>query len=134
MRPPLPLTMASLLLALTGCDRPSADTAQSGGTSAAGAAFSACVACHRIDQSGAHGAGPNLYGIIGRKAGSAAGFNYSRALRESGPIWSPETLDRFLANPSATVPGTRMTVSAPQAETRKAIIEHLARNGGSKSN
>ncbi|WP_049730998.1 c-type cytochrome [Rhizobium ecuadorense] len=84
-----------------------------------------CGACHQI-ATPRNGVGPNLQGVVGRAAGSVEGFNYSPSLRNSGITWSPETLDAFLTNPGAMVPGTRMTQRFNKADERGAIIEFLA--------
>ena len=66
--------------------------------------FSACGGCHSFEcnRSGA----PKLGGVIGRKAGTVAGFQYSRHMKKSDVTWTLETLDAFLAEPEAVVPGT----------------------------
>jgi cytochrome c len=80
------------------------------GDSESGArAFRACAACHTVVP-GRHMTGPSLADTWGRKAGAAAGFGrYSPALRSSGVVWSERTLDAWLANPQALVPGNWMT-------------------------
>ena len=73
------------------------------------------------------GLGPNLLGIFGRQAGAGANFNYSKALAvQRGSIWDSATLDHFLANPMAAVPGTTMLVSVPDAGNRRDLIAYLA--------
>jgi cytochrome c len=72
-------------------------------------------------------AGPNLHGILGRKAASDAKFNYSPALRQSGIVWTEESLDAFLSAPTKTVPGTRMVMAVSDPAQRKAIIDYLGR-------
>ncbi|WP_420142526.1 c-type cytochrome [Sphingomonas sp.] len=90
-----------------------------GGSGAAGAApkgnpaqgeklFARCAACHKVGPNAAKSIGPALNGVIGRKAATQAGFNYSPALTKSGLTWDPATLARFLQAPMKTVPGTRM--------------------------
>lgn len=80
-----------------------------------------CQTCH----SGQPNAiAPNLAGVAGRKAASTS-FNYSAALKASGLTWSPATLDKFLASPARTVPGTRMLVSTPDAKQRANLIAYL---------
>lgn len=69
--------------------------------------FSACVACHSIDE-GEHRVGPSLHGVIGREAGSIEDFEYSDALSESGLIWDHETLADYVRAPEELVPGTLM--------------------------
>ena len=67
--------------------------------------FQTCAACH----SGQPGSlGPNLKGVVGRRAGSVPGFRYSAAMAKSGLTWTPTTLKAFLQHPQATVPGNRM--------------------------
>ena len=71
--------------------------------------FQNCAVCHTNDDSGAHGAvGPNLHGLLGRKVGQVPGYKFSSSLRKSGDIWSLEHMDKFLENPMAMYPRTRM--------------------------
>jgi len=67
--------------------------------------YARCEACHALayDRTG-----PRHCGLIGRKAGSVPGFDYSDAMKRSGIVWNAQTLDRFLADPAKTVPGTTM--------------------------
>jgi len=69
--------------------------------------FARCSACHTLGQSGGK-MGPTLNGVVGRKAGSVAGYAYSPAMTKSGLTWNPATLARFLQAPSKAVPGTKM--------------------------
>ena len=74
--------------------------------------FNQCRACHSINEGGRNGVGPNLHGIIGRKAGSSEGFRYSASLREKaegGLTWNEETLRAYLANPKAVIPAGSMS-------------------------
>ncbi|MDB5365030.1 MAG: sorbosone dehydrogenase [Rhodospirillales bacterium] len=82
-----------------------------------------CAVCHGADGGG--GQGPALQGVVGRKAGEAQ-FGYTRALRQSGLTWDAATLDRFLARPPATVPGTTMVVATSNPKERADIIAFLA--------
>lgn len=97
-----------------------------GGKPAVADATAVCASCHNLDQSTARRAGPNLYGIVGKAAGTQPGFAYSPAMKNSGIVWTPEKLDAFLASPQAVVPGTRMS-AAPVGDpaSRKAIIATL---------
>jgi cytochrome c len=69
--------------------------------------------------------GPNLAGVVGRKAASTA-FNYSPALKASGLTWTRANLDRFLTGPARMVPGTRMSVVMSDAAQRAAVIQYLS--------
>jgi cytochrome c len=68
---------------------------------------SRCGACHSIDE---NGAGPRHRGVVGRKAATQPGFDYSDALKASQITWTESTLDAWLANPNALVPGNKMAV------------------------
>lgn len=88
--------------------------------------FLQCVACHDLESSGVTKVGPSLVGLAGRQAGSLAGFQYSAALGASGITWTPELLDRWLAEPVALVPGTTMVIApVARAEDRAAIVRYL---------
>ncbi len=96
------------------------------------AAFASCAVCHNNVQGAGAKMGPNLYGILGKKAGSSEGYSYSAALKASGIIWTEAELDAFIANPSAKVPGTKMGAGGvSNAEKRKAIIAYLKETAGS---
>ena len=91
------------------------------------AAFAACSSCHAVQAGAAAGIGPNLNGVVGRKAGSLAGFAYSEAMTKSGITWTEAELDAFLANPSGKVPGTAMAAGrVADAERRAAVVAYLA--------
>ncbi len=85
-----------------------------------------CASCHTI-QAGQNRIGPHLAQLAGRQAGSVEGARYSPALRAADLTWDEATLDRFLANPRATVPGTTMTFSIPNEAQRRSIIGFLLR-------
>jgi cytochrome c len=70
--------------------------------------------------------GPNLHGVFGRPAGSAAEFEYSPALRAADFAWTPETLDAWLADPVGFLPGTTMAFTGYQSRhDRRDLIAHL---------
>ena len=87
--------------------------------------FKACAACHATDH--ANRVGPGLEGIIGRKAGTAPGFSYSSAMKQSGIVWDSKTLDAYLESPQKTVPGNRMTYTGLKNPTdRTDLVNYLA--------
>ncbi len=70
--------------------------------------FAVCKACHQIGETAKNGVGPVLNGIIGRPAGSVAGFKYSDANKNSGITWDEATFKVYIQDPKAKVPGTKM--------------------------
>jgi cytochrome c len=85
-----------------------------------------CKACHSAVAGKPSPLGPNLAGVVGRKAGTQA-FAYSPALKASGVVFTKPNLDKFLAAPAKMVPGTRMVIAVPDAAQRKALVEYLAK-------
>ena len=94
--------------------------------------FAKCTACHTINQGGANGIGPNLYGVMGTAIGAhAPGFAYSSALADHGGQWTWENMNEWLKSPRAFASGTKMSfagLSSP--EDRANVMEYLAANGG----
>jgi cytochrome c oxidase assembly protein subunit 11 len=84
-----------------------------------------CAACHALD---INKTGPMLGGLIGRKAGSAPGYRYSPALSSADLIWSPDNLDRWLADPRKFIPDARMPVRVLEASARRDIIAYLEKD------
>ena len=72
------------------------------------AVFNQCKACHQVGPEAKNGVGPTLNGIVGRKAGEGASYNYSDANKNSGLTWDEATLRAYLTDPKAKVPGTKM--------------------------
>jgi cytochrome c len=88
------------------------------------AIYPRCAACHALAYDRV---GPRHCGVIGRRAGSVAGFEYSPAMQRSKLTWTRENLERFLADPVGTVPGTTMTYAGvPDAKERADLIAFLA--------
>jgi cytochrome c len=86
-----------------------------------------CSVCHSVQETGGPIEGPNLLGVVGRKAGSEPNFTrYSAALKASNLKWSKKTLDKFLINPMEKVPGTIMPMLIPDDKTRADVVAYLA--------
>jgi cytochrome c len=90
------------------------------------AAAKKCAACHTFDKGGPNRVGPNLFDVVGRKPASQPGFAYSKPMASVGEEWNYEHLNKFLANPKAAVPGTKMAFAGiAKPEERAAIIAWL---------
>ncbi|WP_448581465.1 cytochrome b/b6 domain-containing protein [Thermaurantiacus sp.] len=96
--------------------------------------FKWCTFCHNMQPGGGqHKVGPNLYNIMGQRAGTVPGFGYSDAMRrarESGLVWTEETLAAYIADPQAWMPGTSMIVSSgpiPDPKVQAAVVNLLKR-------
>ena len=89
--------------------------------------FGDCAACHKLE-AGANNVGPSLHGIFGRKAGEIADFRYSPAIKRSAIVWTPETVDKFITDPQAMVPGNRMPYAGmANAADRADLIAFLSK-------
>jgi cytochrome c len=90
------------------------------------AVYAQCAACHSFDPAQAL-MGPHLKALIGRKAGSVEDYVYSPPMRRSSVVWTAETLDAFLVDPQAVVPGTKMPFAGlPTDKDRADLIAYLA--------
>ncbi len=96
-------------------------------------AFARCATCHTINQGGANGTGPNLFGIVGNRVTHAAGFSYSSAMQAhaaEAPTWGYDELDHFITNPARYVSGTAMTFGGLRnTEERINLIAYLRSQG-----
>lgn len=87
--------------------------------------FKQCQTCHSIAP-GENKIGPTLYGIIGRTAGTVEGFNYSKANKESGIVWTEQEMFLYLESPMKTVPGTKMAFAGlKKPQDRANVIAYL---------
>jgi cytochrome c len=115
------VTAALSVLLLTGVARADGDSARGE------ARFQDCAACHKLE-AGANNVGPSLHNIFTRKAGEIADFRYSPAIKRSGIVWTPETLDKFITDPQALVPGNRMPYAGmANASDRADLIAYLTK-------
>jgi cytochrome c len=114
------LTLAvGALLAIAGGPGMAADV-EAGKT-----AFKKCALCHTTE-AGKNKIGPSLFGIVGRKSATLENFNYSDAMKKFDHTWDEETLDTYLADPRATVPGTKMIFPGIKDKTeRDDVIAYL---------
>jgi cytochrome c len=82
-----------------------------------------CSSCHDLHPT--RKPGPLLSGVYGRRAGSVAGYHYSTALKNASIIWNGNTLDRWLSDPPAYIPGVNMQAQVDSARDRQNIIAYL---------
>ena len=108
---------AASVYAATAPDRPPGDSAH-GKT-----LYQVCMGCHSLDEDDV---GPRHRGVVGRVAGTVPGYAYSPALKNSHIVWDRETLDRWLTNPQALVPGAKMFFAMTSAQDRADVIAYLA--------
>lgn len=88
--------------------------------------FNRCKACHTLGAGEPNRVGPNLHGLFGRKAGTVAGYKYSKPLSEAGFQWTPEKLYEWLENPRTFLPGNKMTFAGiKDSQQRKDLIAYI---------
>lgn len=98
-----------VILALVSIAAASAPALAAGGDPARGqSVFGQCQLCHNANKNGGNGVGPNLFGVVGRKAASLPNFYYSPALKNSKIVWTEDMLRKWVAGPQKIVPGTHM--------------------------
>lgn len=94
--------------------------------------FKKCTACHTINQGGANGTGPNLWGSMGAPLAHVAGYNYSPALKEKGGTWTWEAMDAWIKSPRTFAPGTKMTFAGiGKVEDRANLLAYMNQQGPS---
>lgn len=117
---------AGLLLLLAAVGAARAEDPPQGDADAGRAIFNRqCAVCHST-QSGQNKVGPSLAGVYGRHSAEAPGYNYSPAMHQANRSWDAATLDAYLRDPRATVPGTRMIYAGlKDAKQRADVIAYL---------
>lgn len=117
---PIDLTaLAALALAA------SASAASAAGDPVAGEArFKVCKVCHQVGENAKNFVGPELNGVVGRKAGTVPGYNYSDANKNSGLTWDEATLAKYLHSPREVVPGNKMAF--PGMSKEEDVIDLIA--------
>lgn len=91
--------------------------------------FQRCALCHSLIE-GENVVGPSLHGLFGRKAGTAPDYNFSKAMKNSGIVWNETALKKFLADPQAAVPGTKMETGAvDNPEALDDLLAYLKASG-----
>ena len=109
---------------------PIAALLQTADASAGEAQFRKCAACHTINQGGANGLGPNLWGVMGAPLGHSASYAYSDALRSQGGNWDWERMNAWLRSPRTFAPGTKMTFAGlSNPEDRANLLAYLNAQG-----
>ncbi len=92
-----------------------------------------CKACHDVEAGLPHKVGPNLNGVFGRTAGTAPAFKYTDAMAKSGVVWAEQTLDTFLKQPGAMIPGNGMAFPGVANDAdRASLILYLRSSSSAK--
>src|SRR5215471_8959399 len=116
----LSLGLASNILLMIAAPSAVAADVEAGKT-----AFKKCALCHTTE-AGKNKIGPSLFGVVGRKSATLEDFNYSEPMKKFDHTWDDETLDTYLADPRATVPGTKMIFPGIKDKTeRDDVIGYL---------
>lgn len=101
----------------------STTAAYAAGDAKAGAeVFKRCAVCHTNQKGGGDGLGPNLFGVVGRKAATRPGFAYSAPLKKAGITWNDANLTKWVAGPARVVPGTKMTFAGISSKRQQADV------------
>lgn len=118
--------LAATLLVSTGWG-----AALAAGDPAAGEkVFLVCKTCHQIGEGAKNGVGPEQNGLVGRKAGTVEGYNYTEANKNSGIVWTEDKLKEYLQDPRKMIPGTKMVFAGLKDEQKiDDVIAYLKQFG-----
>jgi cytochrome c len=119
MTAPRTTAAVALLLLFASASADAADAARGAEV------FRKCATCHTLEANGRNRVGPRLAGVFGRTAGSVADFRYTDALRNSGIVWDDASLDAYLKDSEAFVPGTKMYGGLTLDADRADLIAYL---------
>ncbi len=128
--------MMQKLLMATAIAACSASAALAQDVAAWETSFKKCAPCHSVGDGAKNKVGPELNGIDGRKSGSAAGYNYSDANKNSGVTWSEAVFSEYIKDPKAKIPGTKMIFAGIKNEIEVknlwAYLSQFKEDGGKK--
>jgi cytochrome c len=118
---------AALPIALAIVARPPMAIAMQADPEAGGDVFDTyCSDCHSVSPKGTNRKGPALFHVMGRRAGTVAGFDYSTGMKASGIVWTPASLNAYLANPVGVIKDGKMKKGLPKPGDRANVIAFLA--------
>jgi cytochrome c len=115
-------------LGIVAFAEPFGNVALADGDPAAGRrVWTRCAACHLLNASGNNTVGPNLYKIVGRKAGTVAKYEYKSKLKDATIVWTEDELEKFLKDPKPLVAGSAMQTFAgiPSEKEREDLIAYI---------
>lgn len=104
-----------------------ASQAQAADAKKGAAVFQRCAICHSNTKGAGAKIGPNLFGVVGRKAGTMPDFPYSAAMKGAGFVWTPEKLQAYIQHPQQVVPGNRMAFAGVSSKADDAdLVAYLS--------
>src|SRR3954454_7957133 len=127
------LTLTALILATSAA---ASSLALAQNITAGKTSFNKCLACHAIGEGAKNKVGPELNGLDGRKAGTAADYSYSDANKNSGITWNKEVFEEYITDPRAKIPGTKMIFPGIKNDKERdnlwAYLSQFGANGDKK--